>query len=60
MRLEAVLGRKRFSVIGDGERQEMILDIGVANTGTAADEAAALEMIGRAEPVLAQQPAGAD
>src|SRR6185437_13444687 len=38
----------------------MILDVGMANTGATADEAAALEMIGGAEAIMAEQPARAD
>ena len=60
MRLEAVPLGERRPVVGDGERQEMILDVGVLDAGPAADEAAGLEMVGGAEPVAEQEPAQAD
>ncbi len=60
MRLETMPVRHRAAVIGDGERQEMELNVGIGDAGAAADETAALEMVGRAKPVLAQQPARAD
>ncbi len=60
MGLEAVLGCQPPPVIGHGQRQEMILDIGVLDIGRGSDEAAALEMIGGAEPFLGEQPARPD
>ncbi len=60
MRLEAVLARQRRAVIGDGHRQEMELNVGIANAGARADEAAGLEMIGGAEAPSAHKPLGAD
>ena len=38
----------------------MVLDVRVGDAGRAADEAAGLEMIGRSQAVLEQQPACAD
>ena len=60
MCLEAVPVRQRLAVIADGKRQEMILDVGPLGAGAAADEAAALEMVARAEAVAQQQPARPD
>ena len=60
MRLEAVLAGQRRAVIGDRHRQEMELNVGVANAGARADEAARLEMVGGAEAAPAHQPLGAD
>ena len=48
------------AVVADRHRQEMKLDVRVADAGAAADEAAGLEMIAGAEPVVAQQPARTD
>ena len=56
MNLKAVARGERFAVIGNSERQEMILDIGVDNAGAAADMAAAFEMVGRAEAVAGEEP----
>jgi len=44
MGLDAVLGRERAAVVGDGERQEVELDVRVADASLAADKAAALEV----------------
>ena len=60
MRLEAVLFGQRRAVIGDGHRQEMELNVGIANAGARADEAAGLEMIGGAEAAPAHEPFSAD
>ena len=60
MRLEAVLGGQRTAVIGHGEREEVVLDVGVADAGAGADEAAALEMVGGTQPLLEEEPAQAD
>ena len=60
MRLKAVLLRERGAVVGHGERQEVVLDVGIGHARTAADEAAGLEVVGRAESVMAQQPTHAD
>ena len=60
MGLEPMLLGHRLTVIGHGQGQEMVLDIGIANTGPAADKAAAFEVIGRAQPILEQDPACAD
>jgi hypothetical protein len=58
--LVAMLGGKLAAVIGHGQRQEMILDVGKTDAGTAANETAGLEMVGGAEAVAAQQPARPD
>src|SRR6185295_855940 len=60
VRLESVLLRERGSVVGHRERQEMKLDVGVGHAHAASDEAAGLEMIGCAEPVLEEEPSRAD
>src|SRR5277367_6177917 len=60
MRLEAVLFRQGRAVIGDGHRQEMELNVRVANAGARTDEAAGLEMIGGAEAAFADKPFSAD
>ena len=60
MRLEAVAGRERRSVVADRQRQEVILDVRIGDPGTAADEAAAFEMIGRTQSAFPEQPARAD
>ena len=56
MGLKAMLAGKRRAVVGDRHRQEMELDVGVANARARADEAAGLEMIGGAEALAAQEP----
>src|SRR3984885_9689664 len=48
------------AIVAHRQRQEMELDVRVAHTGAAADEAAGLEVIAAAEPAAGQQPAGAD
>ena len=53
MRLEAVPRGEPAAVIGDRERQEMELEVGNSHAGARADEAAGLEMVGRAEAVAA-------
>ena len=60
MRLESVLARQLRAVIGDSHRQEMELNVGIANARARADEAAGLEMIGGAEAAAAQKPLSAD
>ena len=60
MRLEAVLAGERRAIIGHSHRQEMELDIGIANAGARADEAARLEMVRGAEAAPAHEPLGAD
>ena len=60
MGLKAVLARQGRAVVGDRHRQEMELDVGVANARARADEAAGLEMIGGADALAAQEPLRAD
>src|SRR5579863_10220536 len=60
MSLKAVLPRERRTVIGDRHRQEMELNVGVADAGARADEASGLEVVGGAEAAPAHQPLGAD
>src|SRR5208282_5558106 len=60
MGLEAVLPGERRAVVGDRHRQEMELDVGMADARARADEAAGLEMIGGAEAASAGQPIEAD
>src|SRR5215207_4666001 len=60
MGLEAMLGRHRATVVADCHRKEMELDVRVGNSRARADEAAALEVVGRPETVAAHQPAHAD
>ena len=57
MGLEAVLGRERAAVVRHRERQEVELDVRIAHARPAADEAAALEMVGGPEPVAARSHA---
>ena len=56
MGLIAVFGCKSFAVISYGERQEVILDIRVADASPRADEPARLEVVGCPEPVTTHQP----
>ena len=49
MGLEPVLARQPAAVIGDRERQEVELEVGILDPRPAPDEAAGLEMVGRAE-----------
>ena len=60
MGLKAVLPRQRRTVVSHRHGQKMILNVRIANAGARPDETAAFEVIGGAEPVLAQQPAGTD
>src|SRR4051795_8872863 len=60
MRLKPMLGGEPFSIIGHGEREEVILDVRVANAGARADEPTGLEMVCGSMPVATQQPAGTD
>ncbi len=60
MGLKAVLLRERRAVVGHRHGQEVILDVRIGDARAAADEPAGLEMIGRPQAILAQQPACAD
>ncbi len=60
VRLEAVLVDLLPAVVGDRDRQEVVLQVRVLHAGAAADEAAGLEVIGRAEARPEQQPFDAD
>ena len=60
MGLKAVLAGERRGVIGDGKREEVKLDVRIADAGARADEAASLEMIRGAEALAAQEPLGPD
>ena len=60
MKLEAVpLGRRR-AVIADRDGKEMILDVGIGNTGRRADETKGLKLVRGAETTLEEQPFRAD
>jgi hypothetical protein len=56
MNLEAVSAGGRLAVVGNGARQEMILDVRVLDAGARADETGAFEMVGCAKAGLEQQP----
>ena len=60
VRLEAVLIHLFLAVVRDRDRQEVVLEVGVADARAAADEAARLEMIGGAEPRAEEKPLDAD
>ena len=57
MGLKAMLAGEGRAVVGDRHRQEMELDVGVANAGARADEAAGLEMIEGGKTLAAQERA---
>src|SRR5207244_11120013 len=58
--LDAGLAGERRAVVAHRERQEMELDVRVAHASAAADEAAGLEVVARAEAVLGEDPAHAN
>ncbi len=58
--LKTVAFEGSFAVVADGGGQKMILDIGPAYAGLGANEAAALEVVGSAQALFRQQPAGAE
>ena len=60
MRLETVSTRGRAPVIAHGGWQEVVLDVGVLHAWRRTHEGGRLEMVGRAEPALEQQPARPD
>ncbi len=60
MGLKPVLARQTRAVVAHRERQEMKLDVGMRHSRLRADEAARLEMIGRAVAVVAHQPVQPD
>src|SRR5215207_10161764 len=47
--LETMGGCRRLAVVADGDGQEVILNIGIFDARTGADEAAGFEMIGSAQ-----------
>ncbi len=58
--LEAVLIGQAGTVIAHGHGQEMVLKVGIADSGPAANEGAGLEVVAGTKPVVAQQPAHAN
>jgi hypothetical protein len=56
MRLEAVRFRRGLAVIAHGSGQEMVLDVGVIDSRRGAHEGGCLEVVGRAETTLEEQP----
>ena len=52
--------RGSLAVVTDGQRQEVILDVGVIHRIGGPDKSAAFELVGRAKPGLLQQPFHAD
>src|SRR5262245_11269816 len=60
MDLETMTGCGRLAVIANGARQEMILDVGIFDALSGADEAAGFEMVGGAETSTEEQPLGPD
>ncbi|MNX87351.1 hypothetical protein D3C86_1192770 [compost metagenome] len=52
MHLKAVAFCGRLAVIGNGHGQEMILDIGLFQTGCGTQEGAGLELVGGAKPAF--------
>ena len=56
MGLEAVALDRGAAVVADGERQEMVLDVGVVDAGGGADEGGGFELVRGAEAGLGQQP----
>ena len=55
--LEAVFLGEARTVVAHGHGQEVVLEVGIADSGTAADECAGLEVVAGTEPVVAQEPA---
>ena len=51
---------RRAAVVAHGEREEVVLDVGVLDAGRGADEGGALELVRGAEAGLGEQPLGAD
>ena len=60
MGLEAVSARGTAAVVVHGDRQEVILQVRVLDTGAAADEAARLEVAGGAQALAEEHPVDAD
>src|SRR5947209_5830269 len=60
MGLKSVLSCEAAAVIGNRQREEVELQVGSTDPGARADEAADLEMIGRAESAAGSQPAQSD
>jgi hypothetical protein len=60
MGLEAVALDRGAPVVAHGERQEVVLDVGVLDAGAGAHEGGRLELVGGAEPRLGEEPARAD
>src|SRR5581483_4589005 len=60
MSLKTVLACKRGAVVAHRHGEEMELDVREADSRTAANEPARLEMIGGAEAIVQQQPARAN
>ena len=60
MRLETMAADRRPAVIGDRDRQEMILDIRPFDAGSRPDEGCRLELVGGAQALLEEQPLRAD
>jgi hypothetical protein len=58
--LKAVALESGFAVVADGGGQKVVLNIGPAYAGLGANEPAALEVVGGAEALFRQQPAGAE
>mmetsp|Transcript_475 Transcript_475/g.1614 ORF Transcript_475/g.1614 Transcript_475/m.1614 type:complete len:384 (+) Transcript_475:135-1286(+) len=52
--------RERDAVVRHTDRQKVQLNVGRLDAGPRADEAADLEVVGRAEPLLGDQPVGAE
>src|SRR5687768_13795535 len=60
MNLETMGRRRRLPVIAHGDGKEMILDVGIFDTGAGTDEGTGFKMIGGAQTFLPEEPFDAD